>query len=62
MVKTIPGSTTPEVNGNNGSVTFSFVIRLSFCNAVMAIRLTGQPIGGKVIPDRARPLVRHVIL
>ena len=26
MVKTIPGSTTPEVKGNNGSVTFSFVI------------------------------------
>ena len=28
MVNTIPGSTTPEVSGNNGSVTFSFVIRL----------------------------------
>jgi hypothetical protein len=26
MVKTIPGSTTPEVSGNNGSVTFSFVM------------------------------------
>jgi hypothetical protein len=25
-VKTIPGSTTPEVRGSNGSVTFSFVI------------------------------------
>ena len=30
MVKTIPGSTTPEVSGSNGSVTFSFVIGLSF--------------------------------
>ena len=26
MVKTIPGSTTPEVRGSNGSVTFSFVM------------------------------------
>jgi len=26
IVKTIPGSTTPEVRGSNGSVTFSFVI------------------------------------
>ncbi len=26
MVNTIPGSTTPEVRGSNGSVTFSFVI------------------------------------
>ncbi len=32
MVNTIPGSTTPEVNGNNGSVTFSFVIG---CPSVM---------------------------
>ena len=26
MVKTMPGSTTPDFNGSNGSVTFSFVI------------------------------------
>jgi hypothetical protein len=36
MEKTIPGSTTPEVRGRSGSVTFSLVIGLSFCNAVMA--------------------------
>ena len=30
MVNTIPGSTTPEVSGNNGSVTFSFVIGCPF--------------------------------
>jgi hypothetical protein len=26
MVKTIPGSTTPDLRGSNGSVKFSFVI------------------------------------
>ncbi len=30
MVNTIPGRTTPEVSGSNGSVTFSFVIAISF--------------------------------
>ena len=45
-MKTMPGSTTPELRGSNGSVTFSFVIgSVSFCNAVMAIPLTGQPYG-----------------
>ena len=36
MVNTIPGSTTPDLRGSNGSVTFSLVIGQSFCNAVMA--------------------------
>jgi hypothetical protein len=30
MVNTIPGSTTPDVRGSNGSVTFSFVMAFSF--------------------------------
>jgi len=30
MVKTIPGSTTPDVSGSNGSVIFSFVIGFPF--------------------------------
>ena len=31
MVKTIPGRTTPEVSGSNGSVTFSFVMGALLC-------------------------------
>jgi len=41
MVKTIPGSTTPDVRGSNGSVKFSFVIGL------FLILPSRNPVSGK---------------